>query len=1048
MYGIEYQDQTREGNIWEFGKELGLSIVVKNTVVKNNPKNKLYFGGVQIVSLDKYVSMAVNDYGWTIVIYSQNKDQITGRITREFDTIISPGTNTLTTYETNNLLVIYLENVSSLIHKNTNTLYAGVSYIDTVSGESGTIQYPFKEHVNESIIFDELIKIITIKNPSDIVIYCDKLDYTEKDLIDKLHITYYNHKIHINKTPKELISRSHQENLFNNIYSKGHNTNQIFRKLGIDHYLHCRISLTIMLEFIIKRNKSILEKIKYPKLMFNESDNLILANNSLEQLNIVNNIKRNYYFQKKHSLLDLLDYTKTLIGKRLFRSRLMNPITNSKILENRYNNIDNYILVNPEITNLVKTYLKDLIDIQNTLCKLKRKTFKYNDIIPFYNSINIIIELLAIIQKTDLKNIIPSNLKTEKIFELKVLIEETFNLEYLKNEQIYNYEIEKSIFNLNQNKKLDNLQIFINTDRNLINELIIVLTKIIDKDFYHKLNAKTKGKTNNQKETNTESPGLINKGKNAQYNHYIYTTPARAETLKKVFSKSGFNLTMGQYKLKKEDFKFNVISKGKVKIDLECINSSSNNLIRNVEELKRVSKTFFLEIIDKIVSSSSDMIEVLVDFIGELDFIQSCALVADKFGYSRPIIDNQIDNQINNQSSSFINVKGIRHPIIEQLNQNIPYISNDIELGTENKNGILLFGVNAVGKSSLMKSIGCNVIMAQAGMFVSADKFIYKPFNYLFTRICGNDNIFAGMSTFEVEMEEFKIIMNYADKNSIILGDEICSGTETLDATAIVASGINILSKRKANFLFATHLHYLAKSKYISNLDNVSCKHMSVIYNQKDQKLIYERKLQDGSGPSSYGIEVCKSMNMNTEFMEMSQKIRDELDDNSQLILGKQSKYNKNKIISKCEVCSDLAVDTHHIKFQCSADNKGMIDHWHKDNKFNLVGLCKKCHNDVHSSPPRLLIEGYQQTSKGIELIYKFINDNDNTNDNNDNTNDNTNDNNANNTNKIKNNNKDIQDLKEKISSYKKQNLTIRQIQYRLKKEGIVMTQKVINSYL
>ena len=95
-----------------------------------------------------------------------------------------------------------------------------------------------------------------------------------------------------------------------------------------------------------------------------------------------------------------------------------------------------------------------------------------------------------------------------------------------------------------------------------------------------------------------------------------------------------------------------------------------------------------------------------------------------------------------------------------------------------------------------MKSIGCNVIMAQAGMFVSADKFIYKPFNYLFTRICGNDNIFAGMSTFEVEMEEFKIIMNYADKNSIILGDEICSGTETLDATAIVASGINILSKK------------------------------------------------------------------------------------------------------------------------------------------------------------------------------------------------------------------------------------------------------------
>ena len=334
--------------------------------------------------------------------------------------------------------------------------------------------------------------------------------------------------------------------------------------------------------------------------------------------------------------------------------------------------------------------------------------------------------------------------------------------------------------------------------------------------------------------------------------------------------------------------------------------------------------------------------------------------------------------------------------------------------------------------------------MAQAGMFVSATNFEFKPFKYLFTRICGNDNIFAGMSTFEVEMEEFKIIMNYADQNSIILGDEICSGTETLDATAIVASGINILSKRKANFLFATHLHYLAKSSYIVNINNVCSKHMSVIFDQKNNKLIYERKLQDGSGPSSYGIEVCKSMNMDSEFMEMSQKIRDELDNNTQLILGKQSKYNKHKIISKCEVCGDIAVDTHHIKFQSEADNKGMIEHWHKDNKFNLVGLCKKCHQDVHSSPPRLMIKGYQQTSKGIELVFKYIDKTKQTinleaiNQNINNTNTNTN--------TISNKN-NLDYIKEKIEAYKNQNLTVRQIQNRLKKENISLTQKQINSY-
>jgi len=63
-------------------------------------------------------------------------------------------------------------------------------------------------------------------------------------------------------------------------------------------------------------------------------------------------------------------------------------------------------------------------------------------------------------------------------------------------------------------------------------------------------------------------------------------------------------------------------------------------------------------------------------------------------------------------------------------------------------------------------------------------------------------------------------------------------------------------------------------------------------------------------------------------------------------------------------------VDTHHIKFQCTADKNGMIDSWHKDSKFNLVGLCKACHKDVHSSPPRLTIKGYQMTSDGIVLDY------------------------------------------------------------------------------
>ena len=84
------------------------------------------------------------------------------------------------------------------------------------------------------------------------------------------------------------------------------------------------------------------------------------------------------------------------------------------------------------------------------------------------------------------------------------------------------------------------------------------------------------------------------------------------------------------------------------------------------------------------------------------------------------------------------------------------YVTNDLELGNTNKkdysNGVLLYGTNAVGKTSFIKSIGISIIMAQAGLFVPCKTFEYYPYNYIFTRILGNDNIFKGLSTFAVEM--------------------------------------------------------------------------------------------------------------------------------------------------------------------------------------------------------------------------------------------------------------------------------------------------------
>jgi DNA mismatch repair protein MutS len=169
---------------------------------------------------------------------------------------------------------------------------------------------------------------------------------------------------------------------------------------------------------------------------------------------------------------------------------------------------------------------------------------------------------------------------------------------------------------------------------------------------------------------------------------------------------------------------------------------------------------------------------------------------------------------------------GLRHPLIESREENGIFIPNDLYLGdgenhtfTEHATlenakevkGVLLYGINSSGKSSLMKSIGIAVVMAQAGFFVPCAMLRFSPVDKLLTRIVSKDNLYKGLSTFAVEMLELRNIFNRVTANSLILGDEISHGTETESALAIVASAILKLREIGSLFIFATHLHQLSR---------------------------------------------------------------------------------------------------------------------------------------------------------------------------------------------------------------------------------------------
>ena len=146
--------------------------------------------------------------------------------------------------------------------------------------------------------------------------------------------------------------------------------------------------------------------------------------------------------------------------------------------------------------------------------------------------------------------------------------------------------------------------------------------------------------------------------------------------------------------------------------------------------------------------------------------------------------------------------------------------------------GTLLYGTNAVGKTSLIKSIGIAIIMAQSGLYVPCTSLKFVPYNAIYTRILGNDNMFKGLSTFEVEMTELRTILKMSDKNSLILGDELCSGTESDSALSIFTAGLEQLHNTGATHLFATHFHEIQQYDEIAALKRLCMKHMAVRYDE------------------------------------------------------------------------------------------------------------------------------------------------------------------------------------------------------------------------
>jgi len=439
--------------------------------------------------------------------------------------------------------------------------------------------------------------------------------------------------------------------------------------------------------------------------------------------------------------------------------------------------------------------------------------------------------------------------------------------------------------------------------------------------------------------------------------YFLYTTKKRSDVLVK---KLGCD---SNYEIKK-------YNGANIKIVSHEINQKSEQLNEYLDEIKYIVKEKYLLTLISLDNKYQVSLAEISKFISLIDVIKSSAKCAKIYNYHSPFIADK------NGGKSYFSAQKIRHPIIEFIHEKIEYVSNDLELLHEQCNGILLYGVNGSGKSSLSKAVGCNIILAQMGFYVAADSFEFYPYKKIFTRINGDDNIFKGLSSFAVEMDELRSILKYSDDRSIVLGDEICKGTEETSALSIVSSSIARFCQNNVNFIMATHFHKLYSLNLLEQQSKfIKFMHLSIDYDKEHQSIIYGRKLLDGPGSTLYGIEIADFIICDSEFIKNAKNVRHKILNISNQILDekKTSNYNSKLYIDQCSICgingATYPLDTHHIKEQHTFDDS--MQNFHKNKLANLVVLCKEHHDAVHHG--NLEIYGYKEGPSGINLEFKII---------------------------------------------------------------------------
>lgn len=746
--------------------------------------------GVPFHSSDSYIAKLVS-YGYKVAICEQVEDPATakGLVKRDVVRVITPGTvieNNILDDGVNN----YLCSVCTLQNE------TGICFVDISTGEFH-ITAVGKEDEQEKIINQ-----LSTYSPKEILV---------NSLANELDDVVTFAKSRLDVTPEVLEDSSFDFDSSTELILQTMNREQI-DSLGIGKSKAAVCALGSVILYLRTNRKT--DELEAPSEIefYEETEFMSLDISARRNLELTRSMMTG---DKRHSLLWVIDNTKTAMGKRMLRSWLERPLVNVSQISRRQNAVAE-LVDNSMLRDEIKELLTGVNDIERLLSRIAYSTANAKELRSLCTTVQRLPAIKALLEgagSSMLRSIYDGIDTLQDVYELinnAIVDEPPFSVR------------EGGMIKAGYNEEIDSLHDIMNNGTSILTEI-----------------------ENREKEA-TGIPKL-KVSYNKVFGYFIEVTNSYKHLVPETYIRKQTLTNCERYitqELKDLEGKVLGAKDRCVALEYETFCAVRSSVAGEVERIQKTAKA-----------------------LATLDSLASLAQVAFNNNYCCPQIT----------TDGTLDIKDGRHPVVEALLNDTPFVPNDTMLDCSNNLCSIITGPNMAGKSTYMRQTALIVLMAQIGSFVPARSARISVCDAIFTRVGASDDLATGQSTFMVEMNEVSTILKNATDKSLIILDEIGRGTSTFDGMSIARAVLEyVVKKIGAKTLFATHYHELtAMEGMLKGVNNYS-----IAVKKRGDDITFLRRIVHGGADQSFGIEVAKLAGVPSAVTKRAKAILKELEAN------------------------------------------------------------------------------------------------------------------------------------------------------------------------